>query len=109
MTASQPGNLAQKAAAQSPLAEGELDWAFMTQGILFKADERLAARAAHEVLEQLLAQGGSLQLLQAIDARAGVRELTVPSVALRLLADALETLATGQAVELVPLVRGTQD
>lgn len=81
----------------------------MTQGILFKVDERLAAREAYEVLDQLLARGGTLQHLQARDAGNRLRELTVPTVALRLLADALETLATGQAVEVVPLVRGTQD
>lgn len=96
-------------------AKGELDLPFMTEGIFFKTLERHAARDAHDVPEKLLEHSGDLQQLRATDVHDVERELIVVEreliapTALRLPADALDTLATGQAVTLRPLVRGPRD
>ena len=84
----------------------------MTEGILFSAPERLAAHAAHDMLDFLLASQRDqlpLQRIRVLDDANVAREVEVPTVALRLLSDALEALSTGQAVRVVPLVRGTKD
>jgi hypothetical protein len=84
----------------------------MTEGILFSAPERLAAHAAHDMLDYLLASqpdGHPLQRIRVLDDANVPREVEVPTVALQLLADALAALATGQAVQVVPVVRGTKD
>lgn len=84
----------------------------MTEGILFSAPERLAAHAAHDLLDYLLAsqrREHPLQRIRVLDDANVPREVEVPTVALHLLSDALEALATGQAVQVVPLPRGTKD